>query len=291
MTLLRPEWLLALPLLAGFAWWLSRRVGGIGDWERVSDPGLLQAMTQMGRVQRQGQGSGWKAALLAACLAILALTGPAVQRRDTVSFRNLDAAIFVLDASDSATESPAWPQLVALARHGMAALGTRPGALVVYAGDAYVATDVTGDLKQLGQTLSLVDGETVPDKGSRPERGLNMALQLLAEGDVIYGDVILFSDGGGYGPQVVAAAQRIAARGARLSVVPIGDPVAGALAVGGGDVFALEDTLRFASFLNGQGRAQLMAQDYPLLYWRDLGRWLLALALLPLLTLFRRAAA
>lgn len=289
MTLLRPEWLLALPLLLALGWHLSRRAGSLGDWERASDPALLRAMAALGQVEGQGRGTGWLAALMAAGVVVLALSGPAVQRRDTVSFRNLDAAIFVLDASDSATESPLWPQVVALGRHGITALGTRPGALVVYAGDAYVATDMTGDHRQLGQTLSLIDGDTVPDRGSRPERGLETALRLLDEGNVLYGDVVLIGDGGGIGPNALAVAQEIARRGARLSVVPMGGDLSGLVA--GGQVFDPGDSGAFARFLSDEGRAQLIAQDYPLLFWRDLGPWMLALSLLPLLWLFRRTGA
>ncbi len=39
VTLLRPLWLLALPLLAAAGWWLTRRAGGLGDWERAVGAG------------------------------------------------------------------------------------------------------------------------------------------------------------------------------------------------------------------------------------------------------------
>ena len=51
MILLRPEWLLALPLLALAGWLLHRQRGGLGGWDRVADPRLLQAMTALGRVE------------------------------------------------------------------------------------------------------------------------------------------------------------------------------------------------------------------------------------------------
>ncbi|MBP0484772.1 vWA domain-containing protein [Sagittula salina] len=290
MTLLRPEWLLALPVLAAFGWAMLRRELGLGDWVKAADPRLLRALAAMGQVEGDRRDTGPLAVLAAAGLVVLGLAGPAVERRDAVSFRNLDAAILVLDASTSATESPDWTQIVAMGRHGLSTLGTRPGGLVVYAGDAYVASDVTGDLRQLGQTLSLVDAETVPDPGSRPERGLALALSLLEQAQVLQGDVILFSDGAGVGPEALSLAARIADRGARLSVVPMGGADLETLAqLGQGHVFSPEDTTAFAAFLADEGRAQRMAQDYPLLYWRDLGRWLLALALVPLLWLFRRA--
>ncbi|MEQ5871002.1 VWA domain-containing protein [Sagittula sp. NFXS13] len=288
MTLLRPEWLLALPLLAGFAWWLSRQAGGLGGWERATDPALLRAMAAMGRVSHSGRRRGG-AIWLAASLILLALGGPAVERRDTVSFRNLDAAIFVLEATPDVVDGPIWPQVQALGRQGIAALGTRPGGLVIYAGDAYVASDVTGDLQQLGQTLSLIGPETVPDEGQRADLGLAMALRMLEQTETRYGDVILLART--VGPEAARMADRFTARGARLSVVALGAQDLSTVAqAGGGRSFLPTEGAPLARWLSTDGRAELLAQDYPLLYWRDMGPWILAIALLPLLTLFRRRA-
>ncbi|EBA06951.1 vWA domain-containing protein [Sagittula stellata] len=293
VTLLRPEWLLLLPLLAGLGWWLHRQRGQLGGWERAANPALLQALAALGRVSHSRGGTGLFAALGAAAIGILALSGPAQERRDAVSFRNLDGAVFVIDASPSVTGSDRWSQLQTMGRFGVSALGTRPGGLVVYAGDAYVASDLTRDLRQLGQTVSVIDAETVPDKGSRPGRGLALATQMLEDGQVLAGDVVLFTDGAGLGPDTLAEAQAIAARGARLSVVTLNAPSAETETlsrVGNGRTFTLDQTDAFARFLSEDARTRLEAQDFPLLFQRDFGRYLLALALLPLLLLFRRRA-
>ncbi|SFD63153.1 vWA domain-containing protein [Roseivivax sediminis] len=294
VTLLRPWWLLALPLLAFAAWWLHRRAQSPGDWGRVIEPELMAALSALGRVDGGSARIFGRAALLVAAITVVALAGPAVERRDAAAFRNLDGAVFVIDASPSVMESPRWPQMQAMGRFGIAALGARPGGLVVFAGDAYVATDITGDIRQLGQTLSLIDDGTVPDPGSRPERGLALAARMLSEADVLAGDVVLFTDGGGQGPVPLEEAAGIAGQGARLSVVSMEAPDAAleTLAeVGGGQVFTLDQTDAFAVFMGQSGRERLERQDYPLLFWADLGRLVLALALIPALLLFRRVAA
>ena len=293
VTLLRPEWLLLLPLLAALGWWLYRRRGQLGGWERAANPALLQALAALGRVSHSRGGTGLTAALIAAAFGIVALSGPAQERRDAVSFRNLDGAVFVIDASPSVTGSDRWPQLQTMGRFGVSALGTRPGGLIVYAGDAYVASDLTRDLRQLGQTVSVIDAGTVPDKGSRPERGLALATQMLEDGQVLAGDVVLFTDGASLGPGTLAEAQAIAARGARLSVVSLNAPSAETETlsrIGNGRTFTLDQTDAFARFLSEDARTRLEAQDFPLLFQRDFGRYLLLLALLPLLLLFRRRA-
>ena len=98
ITLLRPWWLLALVPLAALVWVMSRRKGIAGDWEAVVDPQLMQALSAMGRVDAGHGGRIAKGAILGAVLLIVALAGPAVERRDAVAFRNLDGVVFVLDA-------------------------------------------------------------------------------------------------------------------------------------------------------------------------------------------------
>lgn len=292
VTLLRPLWLLALPLLAAAGWWLARRAGGLGDWERAVAPELLAAMRAMGRVAPgRGGDRGWTLPAAAALIG-LGLAGPAVERRDAIAFRNLDGVVFVLDASPSATGGAGWTDLIGAGRAAVAALGSRPGGLVVFAGDAYVATDMTADARELGQTLSLVDAETVPDPGSRPARGLALARRMVDEARILAGDVVLLGDGGGIGPAAMAEAGRIAESGARLSLVaPDPGPEAAALAAaGGGVVFPAGDALALADWIAEESRAKIVRQDHPLLYWSDLGRWVAALALLPLFLAFRRMA-
>ena len=56
------------------------------------------------------------------------------------------------------------------------------------------------------------------------------------------------------------------------------------------DVTAAEKA-EFANWLAEDARTRLEAQSYPLLFRKDIGRYVLALALLPLLLLFRRDTA
>lgn len=291
VTLLRPLWLLTLPVLAGLGWWLFNRHSALGDWEKAADPALMQAMEALGRIDGSSSRVPVLAPLVVAALAALALSGPAVERRDTLSFRNLDGVLFLVDTSASVTEHARWPQMQTMGRFGLSALGTRPGGLIVFAGDAYVASDMSLDHLQLGQTFSLINAETVPDEGSRPERALARAARLLAGAEMIAGDVVLLTDGDGLAPASLREAGAIAAQGARLSIVSLNDPspeLATHAAVGGGQVFTLDQTDALANWMAEDARTRLEQQDYPLLFWKDIGRFLLFLALIPMLLLFRR---
>lgn len=294
VTLLHPLWLFALVPLALLGWRLGTRAGTLGAWQRAARPELLAAMAALGWVEARASRLPLLAALTIAALTVLALSGPAVERRDRLSFRNLDGVFLLLDVSPSMIEDPRWPQLLTMARFAISALGTRPGGLIVFAGDAYVATDLTLDHLQLGQTVSLIGPDIVPDPGSRPERALKLAAQRMHDAEIVAGDVILVTDGGGLGPVSLDAAAALAGEGARVSVIAMHDqsPLMATLAdIGGGRIFALEDVDALTGWLKDDARTRLERQDYPMLFWKDLGRVLLLLALVPLLLLFRRQTA
>ncbi len=294
VTLLRPSWLLALLPLALTGWWLMKRLGTLGAWREAARPELLQALTELGWVETRVNRRPLLASLLVVLIIILALAGPAIERRDSLSYRNLDGVLLLVDVSESVTEDRRWPELLTMAQVAIASLGSRPGGLIVYAGDSYTATDLTADHVQLGQTVSLIDGETVPNPGSRPERALNMASDVLRSAGILAGDVVLFTDGAGLGPASLAAAEDLARQDIRLSIVPLNDEPPELIShakVGGGHVFATDQTDALVAWLRDDARTQLERQDYPLLFWRDYGRFLLFPALVPLLILFRRQAA
>ncbi len=294
VTLLRPAWGLLLPVICGAGWWLLFRAGGFGAWDKITDPQLVQAMAAIGRIEGGSFPLKPAALLLTAGIIAIALTGPAIERRDAQTYRNLDGVLFLVDASDSVTEGDRWPQLLSMGRLGVSALGSRPGGIIVYAGDAYVATDMTTDHRQLGQTLSLIDGQTVPDKGSRPERALALALQRMEEAGILAGDVVLFTDGDGLGSPSLQQVASLAARGVRVSLVSVHPTTAQIqthAALGGGAVFTLDQSDDLANWLADVAATRLIRADYPVLFWHDLGRYMLYFALLPLLFLFWREGA
>ncbi len=297
---LRPGWFLALPVIATLAVLWMRRAGRPGDWQAHIQPELLQALARMGRMEKGRRSLVSALPFLVAGGVVLALTGPAVQTKSAQTFRNLDGVVFVMDVSGSMTRDPVWPAVITMARGGLSVLGSKPAALVVYAGDSYVASPLTTDHEQLGQTIALLDDKTVPDRGNRPALALSDAADLLEQAQILAGDVIWLTDGVGFGPDVTKAADRIGALGARLSVVAVqtsvGDsaalpPEAFAKLAGGADVFASDDLRAFMQALGGAGAARLERQDLRLLLLEDIGRYLLILAMMPLLFMFRREKA
>ncbi|MGX7704052.1 VWA domain-containing protein [Methylobacterium sp. Gmos1] len=301
-TLLRPWWLLVLPLLALLAWRVAHRAAPLGDWARAVESHLMAALHARGAV-RPGRRSGQALLVLAAALLALGLAGPARERRDVVGFRNLDAAIIALDLSRSVAEGGRLGEARALAQGLAEAAGTKAVALVAYAGDAYLVATPTTDRDSVSTVLFALDGTTVPDRGSHPARALALARRTLAEGVVVTGDVVLVSDGGGLDEASSREAAALRAEGHRLHTVLVTNPalppeaprpdgagLARLAALGGGASGSLDAPGPVLAAISETVARHLAEGGYAVLAWQDLGRVLAGLALLPVLLLFRRSA-
>lgn len=303
IALLRPWWLLAIPLVAVLALRAAWRSAPLGDWARAVDPSLMAFLETRGGVLG-GRRQANLAAVLTAGLVALALTGPAVERPDAATFRNLDATVIVLDLSRSVAEGGHLKDVRQTADALAQAAGSRSVALVVYAGDAYLAASPTTDRDALSLILFALDGDTVPDRGTHPERGLALARRTLDEAGIIAADVVLVTDGDGIGDAASREAAAIAAKGWHLggifvpagSGLPAGSPKPDRAALerligtGGGRLADLAAPGPVLEMVGASTAQHLAAGGYTVLAFTDLGRWMILLALLPALALFRRSA-
>lgn len=303
LALLRPLWLLAIPVVALLTLRAAWRSAPLGDWVKVVDPALMAMLARRGAVLG-GRRQANLVAATAAGIVALALTGPAIERSDASTFRNLDGTVVVLDVSRSVVEGGRFKEARQAAESVAQAAGSRSVALVVYAGDAYTAVSPTTDREAIGTTLFSLDSDTVPDRGSHPERGLTLARKILGEANVVAGDVVLVTDGDGVGQAAEREAAAIRAKGWSLHTLFV--PAAKALppgapkpdraaldrlaAVGGGRVADIESAEPVLDRVGASTAQHLAAGGYSVLAFQDYGRWLLLLALLPALILFRRSA-
>ncbi|MGF3024218.1 vWA domain-containing protein [Methylobacterium aquaticum] len=301
-TLLRPWWLLALPLLGLLAWRAAHRSAPLGDWAKAVEPHLMAALQARGAV-RPGRRVGQGLLVGAAALLTLGLAGPARERRDVAGFRNLDATIIALDLSRSVAEGGRLGEARALAQGVAEAAGTKAVAVIAYAGDAYLVATPTTDRESLSTILFALDGATVPDRGSHPARALALARRTLAEAAVVTGDVVLVTDGGGLDDATSREASSLRDEGHRLHTVLVPDPalppeaprpdgsgLSRLATLGGGSAGSLDAPGPVLAAISETVARHLTEGGYTVLAWQDLGRWLAGLALLPVLLLFRRSA-
>jgi Ca-activated chloride channel family protein len=302
-ALLRPWWLLALPLIVILGFLIMKPVSMLAEWHRAIDSALLETLEKLGRVI---PGRKWRnqLPLPIALIIAVALVGPARQTNSTDNFRNLDGFVIVMDLSRSVTEGGHFAEARTAARYIAQRADGRPIGLVIYAGDAYLASSFTTDAAVLGTTIAILDGDTIPDSGSRPERGLAVARKLLRNANIISGDVILVTDGGGLSDAAIQETENITSIGGRVSTlfVPENEQLSVQSIALRSDRTALDTIARMSGGIAGdvlspisiadnvasRNVEQLASSELAALIWYDYGRYLLLLALIPALGLFRR---
>lgn len=302
LILLRPWWLLALIPLGVLALWAWRRPA-FGGWGQVVSPQMQPILQRLGWMQAGGSPWVRLSPPLSGLLLTLALSGPAIPQGGQAEYRRLDPLLLLLDLSPSVVASP-----VALAGLQSASIRLlqgaqgRPVGLMGWAADAYLISAPTTDAASLEGTIAVLSQETSPVVGSRPDIALSMARDLFAdrEGPGLGGaDLVVISDGAGIGPRALEEARRLASDGARVWGValaasaegaPAPDPAAlDALAqAGGGRTFAEAQTPQMVEALRAAARIRLARDPQSGVALQDYGPWLLALALLVLLPLYRR---
>jgi Ca-activated chloride channel homolog len=317
---LRPEWLLAIPLVAAFAWHSARRRLRPGSWQRVIDPALQPHV--LSRAPRRGRDYRWWLVFLAGTLAALALAGPAWDRIEQPVYRSEHAMVVALDLSRSMDAEDVTPSRLARAKLKvldlLAERQSGQTALVVYSGNAFTVTPLTTDTDTIAALVGTLGTDIMPSQGSNPAAAIEKSRQLLEQAGAPDGEILLITDGG-VTAAALTAAEELREADYRLSVLGVGTlegapiPRAGggfvtgrngriavpvleaealrSLAETGGGRFApLSTGNRDLDVLltGGSGGAAGSDEELATDRWRDEGPWLL-LALLPLAALaFRR---
>ena len=324
-TLLRPWWLLALPLLAWVTWRVWRAPLRGGAWARWVAPSLHAHVLS---TLEDGRGAGRFAALvgLAGLLAVLALSGPAWERLPQPLFQGDSALVIVLDLSRSMESQDVAPSRLSRAvlklREMLARRPADQFALVVYTANAFVVTPLTTDIRNIELLLPELSPSIMPSQGSFPAVGLRKGAELLDQAGLPGGQLILVTDDAAGLPARRVAAE-LAARNITTSVLAVGTSTGAPVPTGDGSLLrdrdgrvvvpgmsegplrqlAAEGGGRFATLsaddrdidhllahLARRSSGEARDTDAQIHAWRDRGPWLL-LALLPLSLLgFRRGA-
>ena len=318
---IRPEWLLAIPVIVVLAVLLARRQLGAGHWRDVVDPELMPYVLS----RTPGRGVDWRWWMLgvAGIVASVAMAGPAWERVEQPVFRAEQALVVALDLSRSMDAQDVAPSRLSRAKLKILGMLERrqsgQTALLVYTSNAFTVTPLTDDTDTIAALVNSLTTDIMPSRGSYPEVGIRKGQSLLEQAGVGYGEVLLVTDGGG-SPAAEKAARDLRDAGFSLSILGVGTregaPIprlAGGfitdnrgniavarleerglreLAAAGGGRFALlgPDDSDIDHLLSGEVRAASVADEDSLAsdQWREEGPWLVLL-LLPLAAMaFRR---
>ena len=312
---LRPWWLLALLPLAGLVWLLVKYRFDLANWREVIDSRLLPF------VLTASDASGSRRPLwifaLVGVLAIGALAGPTWEKQPQPVYQSQSALVILLDLSRSMDSVDLKPSRLVRARHKITDILQRRAegqtALVVYAADAFTVTPLTDDIDTILAMLPSLESNIMPAQGSRIDRALKLAFELMRNSGVVAGDILLVSDGLNQREMDRFELLWDQQTGHRLSVLAVGTQAGGPIPLASGDFLKdrngsivipglNESGLREAADI-GQGIYTLLSssdQDIDRLtallesrlddsatrvadqsaeLWRELGPWLILLAL------------
>ena len=305
LWLLRAYWLAGLPVLLLLFLWQRHERGGLAGWNGVIDETLMPVLTRLGHVAYPQSRLGHLAPLTAAAALCLALSGPARQNDDAPSFQNLDGIMLLMDMSPSVAQGGNLDDAQAAAAYLLQRVGARPVGLILYTGDPFLVSAMTIDTATLEGPIAVLDAGIMPSVGSRPERALGMARGFFHEAGILSGDVVLITDGGGMNTAALQETIDIAKAGGRVSTifVPPLPEVAEAnpempppdwkameqLAdAGGGLAIGMKELSDLSDMLRNSRTENLARSELAPLLFDDLGRYLVILAMIPALFLFRR---
>ncbi|MGB7452014.1 MAG: VWA domain-containing protein, partial [Lysobacterales bacterium] len=220
---IRPLWLALVPLavILPLLWRRLRRPSG--DWSKVCDAHLLRWLSVGNAAARPSRFGPWLAGLVW-LLAAVALAGPSWQKLPDSSFTSRDARVLVLDLSLSMLAEDLKPNRLAQAHFRLSDMlesaSEGQTGLVSYAGDAFVVSPLTSDTNTIRNMLPALRPDVIPVSGSRPDRALQLAAELLQRSGMARGEILLITDGGSRAAANVAAS--LAKQGIFTSVLAVG---------------------------------------------------------------------
>lgn len=268
---LRPLWLFALIPLIIFCWLLLRRTLFSRNWQSVIDPKLLPHVL----IGTAGTTSRLPIILFSICglFGIVALAGPVWNQLPQPVYKAKSALVIALDLSRSMDASDVKPSRLARAHFKINDIlklrKEGDTALIAYAADAFTAIPLTDDIETIANIVNSLTTDIMPAQGSRADRALVKASELLRNAAISKGHILLITDG--IEPEQLDAFSDIASQGHHVSILAIGTSQGSPISLTGGGflqdnagniVVAKTDlsVLRTATS-NGNGRFSSLTAD------------------------------
>lgn len=221
---LHPEWfwlLLVIPILWGIR--LVYRQS-LGNWEPIVDKHLMPFVLSGQQGQRGLWSSVWLS--LALLLAVVAMAGPAWEKREVPVFQNQQALVVAMDFSTSMRAEDEKPDRMTVARFKLLDLlkNRTDGqtALIVFAGDAFVVSPLTDDRATIEEQVKYLTPDIMPAQGSLLTPAIQRADDLLKQAGMSKGNILLLTDGSADVEQAQQAAATSARQGYPVSILAIG---------------------------------------------------------------------
>ncbi|CAA6823954.1 MAG: TPR domain protein in aerotolerance operon, partial [uncultured Thiotrichaceae bacterium] len=218
-----PDWLWLLLVIPLVLWRILRQQGK-GDWSGIVDDQLAPFVLS-GNEQPHRLRTALIIGLLS-LLAILALSGPAWEKKQLPAFRSQQAVVVALDLSASMYVRDMSPNRLDAARFKLLDLlnSRKDGqtGLVVFAGDAFVVSPLTDDTDTIAAQVKNLSPEIMPAQGSYLSAAITKSVEILDQAAQGNGHILLISDGASDAAQAQQAAEVAYSKGYTVSVLTVG---------------------------------------------------------------------
>ncbi len=222
--LLRPWWLLAVPLWLWLSFYVWRTAQNRDGWSALCDPALLSYLVGDSAGGQPRSKMALAALMLAGCLALFALAGPVWQQLPQPVYRAQSALVIGLDLSRSMLAADMKPNRLERAKQKLQdilALRTEgQTALVVFAGAAFDVVPLTSDNRAILAMLDALEPAMMPVQGSRASAVLEQARDIFKRNAIQHGTVLLLTDG--VDAEASDVARDLVNAGHRVSVIGVG---------------------------------------------------------------------
>ncbi|MEL7558567.1 VWA domain-containing protein [Stutzerimonas chloritidismutans] len=182
--LLRPLWLIVLPLPIWLMWRLWHRQRQTGRWQRLLPEAFHTALLTRGRLRNSKLpwillGSAW----LLGCLALL---GPSWQQVEQPSLTRADPLVILLETTPALLATDVRPSRLEQAKRKILdLLQTRQDAqtaVVVFAGSAHTLVPLSNDMATTQNLLDALQPDLMPEPGHRSDLAVTQGIALLQQG-------------------------------------------------------------------------------------------------------------
>lgn len=182
--LLRPFWLLLMPLPLWLLWRLWHRRRQTGRWQRLLPEAFHAVLLTSGKLRNSRL--PWLLLGCAWLLACLALLGPSWQQAEQPGLSRDDPLVILLDLTPAMLAADVRPSRLEQAKHKildlLQARQDAQTAVVVFAGSAHTLVPLTRDLATTQNLLDALHPDLMPEPGQRADLAVAQGIALLEQG-------------------------------------------------------------------------------------------------------------
>ncbi len=297
LHLIRPYWLFALIPLVIFALYSWRNQSYQSSWSSICDSHLLKhQLFEPGKQFRMTM----VPVFLALLMMILGLSGPSWTKLSTPTYQTIMPRVILLDMSQTMLDTDVQPTRLfrakLLIRDILAQSKEGQIALIAYSGMPFVVSPLTQDSNTIQSLLSSLNENIMPVTGDDLASALQEGKRLVEQAGFHLGDLLVIT-GNQPSKQAIEAAATLADEkfhSSLLSVNTSNRPSSADQAfvkAGEGIVISYANSRQgIQNWLDKSSRSHQLQEDVMnnIPRWNDEGHWLMLIALLCLIPVFRR---